>query len=229
MTSGFRWLLPWPQMVQVNPAKFSPPAAELQSDNASVCSSAGLHTLWHVLLRLWWRILFVCHHSGTYCHLLLQGPCSPPLLLPLSLSVALRTPCVLFLFFVLGIFFSPLPASVFFCSSPPLFSSSSFSPRTWPPVWLSSIPKRVFAAFYCAEGRLSPSRCHSLSAVTPLPVFSSPFFRPSTLGHVCLSASALMDLSVGGLQHVSALASVTRDDLHLIRGWRWVCETCWGM
>lgn len=58
-------------------------------------------------------------------------------------------------------------------------------------------------------------RCHTL------PVFSSSsFFRLSSPCHVCLSASALTDLSVGGLQHVSALASVTRDDLHLIRGSR---------
>lgn len=66
--------------------------------------------------------------------------------------------------------------SSFCSSSSSLFSSSSFSQQTWPPVWLSWIPKCVFAAFYCAEGRLSPSRRRSLSAVTPLPVFSSPFF-----------------------------------------------------
>lgn len=168
MTSGLRWLLPWPQIVQVNPAKFYPPAAELQSDNASRCSSTGLHTFWHVLLRLWWRILFVCHHSGTYCHLLLQGPRSPPLLPLLSLSVALRSPCAFFLFFVSGIPPAPLPAPVFIAFfSLSLFSSSSFSQQPWPPLWLSLIPKRVFAAFYCAERRLSPSRRHSVSAVTP--------------------------------------------------------------
>lgn len=121
MTSGLRWLLPWPQMVQVNPAKFYPPAAELQSDNAPRCSSTGLHTIWHVLLRLWWRILFVCHHSGTYCHLLLQGPGSPPLLLLLSLSVALRSPCAFF-YSLFQAFFSPLSQHL---------SSLHFAPRRY--------------------------------------------------------------------------------------------------
>lgn len=231
MTSGLRWLLPWPQIVQVNPAKFYPPAAELQSDNASRCSSTGLHTFWHVLLRLWWRILFVCHHSGTYCHLLLQGPRSPPLLPLLSLSVALRSPCAFFLFFVSGI--SPPPSSstclhcifllvvifVFLLLSATMAPSlAEFNPQT-----------RFCSFLLCRASTQSQPppfsfRCHTL------PVFSSSsFFRLSSPCHVCLSASALMDLSVGGLQHVLALASVTRDDLHLIRGSRWACETCWGM
>lgn len=158
-----------------------------------------------------------------------------PALLPFSSfshCLSLSDLPALFLILCFRHFFSsPLPAPVFtafFSSS--LFSSSSFSQQPWPPVWQSLIPKRVFAAFLLcrASTRSQPPpfsfRCHTL------PVFSSSsFFHPSSPCHVCLSASALMDLSVGGLQHVSALASVTRDDLHLIRGSRWACGTCWGM
>lgn len=137
MTSDLRWLLPWPQMVQVHPAKFYPPAAELIMHHGAAalaytqpdmfCSDCGGGFSLSVIIQ---ELTVTSFSKG-------------PALLPFSSSStpALRSPCAFFKFFVLGIFFCPLPASVFiaFCSSS-LFSSSSISRKLWPPVWLSLIP-----------------------------------------------------------------------------------------
>lgn len=146
-----------------------------------------------------------------------------PALLLLSLSVALRTPCALLLFFVLGIFFLSTSSICLLFARRYFRLPPSLSKRAPPsPVCLSSIPKRVFCGFLLCRGSTQSQplpftfRCHTPACL----LFSFFFPRPSSLGHACLSASALMDLSVGRLQQVSALASVTRDDLHLIRGWR---------
>lgn len=180
--------MPWPQMVQVNPAKSPHPPPQ-----PPTCCKVFLRQrrLTHILTcsapTLLEDSLFVCHHSGTYCHLLLQGA-----LLSSLTNCLLLLQLHAFLFFILcsGFFFLSTSSIclLFAPASRRYFRLPPFSLQTRPPVWLSRIPKRIFAAFYCAKGRLSPSRRRSLSAVTPLPVFSS-FFFWSVLASPRLSAS----------------------------------------
>lgn len=176
------------------------------------------HILTHIP-RLQRRILFICRHSGIYCHLLLQGPSSPIVILFISPCSHCQSQILLDVFLFIFHAFTPLSLHVhyilffnviFVCLAAyqrPLFLI--FCPAVSP----SLISK--CAAVYCAECRLCPRHQDLVPLSHPRCLFmlSVPACR------VCLSASVLMDLSVVGLQHVQ-LANVTYNDLHLIRALR---------
>lgn len=136
----------------------------------------------------------------------------------LTLSVLDLVGCVLFIFHS----FTPLSIHVhyifrsvvlFLSVSPPinvLLSSRGTVLIFCPPVSPRLISK--YAVVYCAECRLCLRHQDLVLLSHPRCLF--PLSVPAC--RVCLSALVLMDLSVVGLQHVSAVANVARDDLHLI-------------
>lgn len=177
--------------------------------------------LTHILTRSFLALVEDSLHPSAFRNLLsLTSPRGPTLLSlssssPPSLTVALRSRWALFF----SHFSFPPPSihihhilllSVIFVSL--LFSAICPPPSSS----LAEFNPKACCGLLCGVSTQSQSPGFG-SAVTP----SLSFSPLSVLAcRVCLSAAPLMDLSVAGFTAHSALAHVTRHDLHLIRGSR---------
>lgn len=147
-----------------------------------------------------------------------KGPCSPP---SLTVCCSYNSTPSLFLFFVPGFFFLSTSSIclLFAPASRRYFRLPPFSLQTRPPCLAEPNPQTHFCSFLLCQGSTQSQpapfafRCH-----TPACLFLFFFLvRPRFATFVSV---VMMDLSVRGLQHVQTLASVTRNDLHVIRDWK---------